>query len=639
MIIQALAAAQPPAVQARRSGSVTAAATWYEYPAGERFSGPHASMALSAVHKLYWRGLAWTRRLSRSGQMMPTAVALVIGVLAGSASILFRLALAGVQSGALGFASEQVATLAAAQPWWRLLAAPALGGLVVGILVHRLMPQRRPQAVAEVIEASALSGGRMSLRVGLKAAVISATSLGVGASAGREGPVVHLGAAIGSFLARRLHLGRALRRTLLGCGVAAAVAASFNAPIAGVFFALEVVVGHYALSAFAPIVVASVTATVISRMSYGDFPAFVLPQAYEIVSFLEFPAFAFLGVVSASVAVIFMRAVMLATTVFERSHLPVWSRPALAGLAVGAVAAAGFPHVLGVGYEATDAALSELYPLWLLIALAALKTAATAACLGAGFGGGVFSPSLFLGAMTGGAFGIVATQVFPELSSGYGAYTIVGMGAVAGSVLGAPISTILMIFELTGSYELTIAVMLATVVASLITNQVHGRSFFVWQLERRGVNIRGGQEVTLLRNMRVRRLVDERFDTVGPDTPIARVRERLVDAQWGELFVVDGDGRLVGTITFHDLHEAAFDRSADDRLKAADTMRREPAVLHLEDDLDRAVRVFEASGEVHLPVVDDDRAMRLIGVAHEHELMAMYHRALVRAGRADRGEA
>ncbi len=318
--------------------------------------------------------------------------------------------------------------------------------------------------------------------------------------------------------------------------------------------------------------------------------------------------------------------------------MPLWLRPAIAGLAVGAVALAGLPHVLGVGYEATDAALSEAYPLWLLLALVVLKTAATALCLGAGFGGGVFSPSLFLGAMTGGAFGLIATEVFPHLSSGHGAYTIIGMGAVAGSVLGAPISTILMIFELTGDYALTIAVMIATVIASVITQQVHGRSFFTWQLERKGISVRGGQEVGLLRAIHVRQLIDRTYETVQPDTPIAEVRRKLVHAPWGELFVVDGEGHLQGTITFHDLSEAAFDTSRDGELTARHVMRAHPTVLHVGDDLERAVRVFGASGEVHLPVVEDKETLRLAGVAHEHEVMAAYHRALVQARREERGE-
>ena len=259
-------------------------------------------------------------------------------------------------------------------------------------------------------------------------ALASALSIGVGASVGREGPVVHLGASLGSWVAKRLHLGRVLARTLLGCGVAAAVAASFNAPIAGSFFALEVVVGHYALSAFAPIVIASVTGTLISRARYGDYPAFILPDDWIIASFWEFPGFALLGLVSAAAAIVFMWSIMFTEDTVERLPLPKWSRPAFAGLLVGLIALA-FPEVLGVGYEATDKALSDLYPLWFLVALIVAKTAATAISLGGGFAGGVFSPSLYVGAMVGGAYGIIATQAFPELSSGHGAYTIIGMGA------------------------------------------------------------------------------------------------------------------------------------------------------------------------------------------------------------------
>ena len=649
-------------------------------PAGEDMSSPSANRlrrtwtTLSSRRRL----LVTLKRFGKNDQVILSVMALLLGTGAGALSILFRLAIDGVQILALGFPGEQLITRLSEQPWWRMLLAPTLGGLAIGLFVHRYMPGRRPQGVAQVIQASALRGGRMNLVIGIKAACVSAASIGVGASVGREGPVVHLGASAGSYLANALHLGRSLSRTLLGCGVAAAVAASFNAPIAGVFFALEVVVGHYALSAFAPVVIASVTGTIISRMYYGDFPAFILPEAYTIESFWEFPAFALLGVVCAAAAIVFIFAVGAADGAFRRARLPGWARPAVAGLIVGGLAAIGFPHLLGVGYEATDLALSETYPLDMLIALGALKIAATAVCVAAGFGGGVFSPALFIGAMTGGAFGLIATGVFPDLSSGHGAYTLVGMGAVAGSILGAPISTILMIFELTGDYALTIAVMISTVIASVITQQLHGSSFFIWQLERQGISLSGGQEARLLRAIRVRQLVDGTYATVSPDTPVAEVRELLVKAPWGELFVTepmagpgsgaaatgrdrergqgqydrpdaDGEGdakpdtqppgeQLLGTITFHDLSEAAFDTSRDNRLTAGDMMRPAPTVLELDDDLERAVKVFGASGEVHLPVVDGRTNFRLQGVAHEHELMATYHRALTQARREERGE-
>ncbi|MHA1600774.1 MAG: chloride channel protein, partial [Alphaproteobacteria bacterium] len=554
------------------------------------------------------------KQLSRNVQVILSLLAVAVGTAASVAAIGFRYVIDLVQQLGFGFGGESVATLAAGLPWWQLILVPTAGGLVIGLLVHFVLPGRRPHGVADVIESNALRVGRMSATVGLKAAVISAASIGVGASVGREGPVVHLGASIGAWMAKRLHMGRTPARTLLGCGVAAAVAASFNAPIAGVFFALEVVVGHYALTAFAPIVIASVTGAIISRMHYGDFPAFVVPAVRAITSFWELPAFALLGAFSAVVAIIFMRAVFLTEDVVARLPVPPWVRPALGGLAVGLLALA-FPQILGVGYEATDAALSGLLPLWMLLALLVAKTGATAISLGCGFGGGVFSPSLFIGAMLGGTFGVIATSAFPEFSSGPGAYTIIGMGAMAGAVLGAPISTVLMIFELTSDYSATIAVMIAASIASVITHQTHGRSFFGWQLLRRGVVVRGGQEVGLLRAIRARDVMDADYETVSSETPIAVVRARLQAAPCGELFVVDSDDRLTGVIAYSDMHEAAYDTSHDAEMTAKDVARGRPAVLLADDDLEAAVKAHGASGEVFLPVIDHRDTRRIVGIA------------------------
>lgn len=571
---------------------------------------------------------ALAKQFGRNDQVVLSVLALVAGVLAGLAAVAFRLAIHYIEVVAFQTDSVPLVEHAKSLAWWHILLVPSLGGLVIGLFIWYLMPNRRPQGVADVIESAAISDARVSSGDGLKAAVVSAASIGVGASVGREGPVVHLGASLGSWIARRLHLGRALSRTLLGCGVAAAVAASFNAPIAGTFFALEVVVGHYALSAFAPIVIAAVTGTIISRIYYGDYPAFILPDVWEITSLWEFPAFALLGLTSAIVAIVLIRSIGFTAWFFEKLTVPTWLRPALAGFAVGLIGLS-YPEVFGVGYEATDAALSSSFPLWLLILLIICKTAATAISLGGGFGGGIFSPSLFLGAMLGGAFGIVATSAFPHLSSGHGAYSIIGMSAVAGAVLGAPISTILMIFELTSDYSLTIGVMIATSIATVTTQQTIGHSFFTWQLAQRGVNVRGGREVSLLRSIHAEDVMEQDFSVVRPDAALAMVRYKLQEAPYGELFVTEeGSERLLGVITFSDLHEAAYDTSRDQELTAIDLARAHPAVLAMKDDLETAIKTYGASGEAILPVVADRESLRLEGVAHEHEVMLMYHRAL-----------
>ena len=292
----------------------------------------------------------------RHEQVILFILSVVIGLIAGGCAIVFREGILLVQQLGFGIASERVHSMAA------LLSVVAYPAGNDGRRPRRRHSGqvhhggKRPESVADVIAASALRGGRIPLRNGACAAIVSAVSLGTGASAGREGPVVHLGATLSSFVAEKLHLGRALSRTLLGCGVATAVAASFNAPIAGVFFALEVVLGHYALSAFAPVVIASVTGTVLSRVYFGDHPAFILPVS-DITSFLEFPAFALLGVSSGAVAIIFMRLTAIATSLAERSRMPGWLRPAGGGFLIGLVGLE-FPEVLGVGYEATDMALN-----------------------------------------------------------------------------------------------------------------------------------------------------------------------------------------------------------------------------------------------------------------------------------------
>ena len=581
------------------------------------------------------RLLILARRLFRNDQAVLAALALIVGIAAAGGAIAFREGIALAQSVAFGFGHEQVITGIADLSAWRVVLAPVVGGLVVGLLVRYAMPGREAQGVAHVMESAALRGGRMPLRTGLLTAVISATSLGVGASTGREGPAVHLGATLGSAIARPLRLSRALSRTLLGCGVAAAVAASFNAPIAGVFFALEVVVGHYALSAFAPIVLASVVGTVVSRQVYGDFPAFVLPEVLGPISIWEFPAFALLGLVSAGVAFVFMWSVMTAGRVVRRVSLPLVLRPALAGLLIG-ITALWLPHVLGVGYEATDMALKEQLALWLMITLIGAKIAATALCLGCGFGGGVFSPSLFIGAMTGGAFGTIAAAAFPALASALGAYTLVGMGAVAGAVLGAPISTILIIFEMTGDYTLTIAVMVAVVVSVTLLEQTLGRSLFVWQLALRGVNLRQGREVGLLSRILVSDVMKRDYVTVPPEADLTTVIGTLRTATYGEVFVVDGNGRLSGTLTLADIAHLP-DQQTDAPLTAGEAARTDPPVLEASEDVRAAMRLMDSAAESHIPVVETRLERRVVGFVHEHDVLHAYHRALLEARAEETG--
>lgn len=569
------------------------------------------------------------------------AAAVAIGLAGGGMSILFREAILVVQYLGFGFMAEDAWRKFADQPWYVILIVPTFGGLIVGLYIQRFLPGGRPVGVAQVMEASALHGGRMSLRAGLHGAVANVLTLGAGASAGREGPVVHLGATLGSWAAQRLGLPPGGARVLLGCGVASAVAAAFNAPLAGVFFALEVVLGHYAISALAPIVAASVVATAITRYVYGPYPAFEL-QPYVLGSNWEFPAFAILGVVTALAAIVFMRSVPFVAATHERIGAPRWLRPAMGGFGVGLIGIV-FPQVMGVGYGATTSALSMEFSFVFLLGLAFAKSAATAITLGSGMGGGIFSPSLFLGAVIGGAFGVVAGALVPDMVApggdifaGERAYALVGMGAFAAATLGAPISTILMIFEITTDYALTTAVMLAVVASVATTTSLRGTSFFRGDLVSRGIDVELSRiEADLLRDIKVGSVISQKFSRTAAGAGLRDVRVLLQSAAFGELFVVNDDGRLDGTITLADLAPEAFDPDLDHLIVAHDVARLDPPMLAADDSLQDALNLMQSRSEEHIPVVADRAGRRIIGVVHERDVMLAYNQALVRLHRSE----
>ncbi|MEE2980765.1 MAG: chloride channel protein [Pseudomonadota bacterium] len=570
------------------------------------------------------------RRLARSEHFILSFLAVALGILAAYGSIVFRLGIGLVQKFAFDSESERLFSAANQLAWWQIMLAPALGGLVVGLFVHFVMPGRRNQGVSDVIEAGALHDGRMPLWAGIGAALASATSIGFGASVGREGPVVHLGATLSSWIARQFRFGHSTALTLLGCGVASAVAASFNAPIAGVFFALEVVVGTYALAAFTPVVIASVTGTIIARIHLGDFPAFVVPE-FGIVSFFEFPAFVLLGLISAVAAGVFMWSIMATEDRVKGIPVPAWLRPVFGGLAVGVIAVF-FPQVLGVGYEATDMALNVTLPLWLLLALVIAKTAATAISLGTGFAGGVFSPSLYVGAMVGGAFGIVAGSVLPDFASSPGTYTIVGMGAVAAAVLGAPISTILVVFEITGDYGVTIAVMVAVAVATIVTQQIPGTSFFHWQLARRGIDIGHDRARELLQAIPVRDAMEPATGLIPATLSKAELRTRFRETPRGVFFVVADHDRLVGAITLNDVKHLVFDDGHSGPIDVQALARAHNAAVLADDNVERAHAVMDEQGVDQLPVVDDAAMRRMVGIVRRKSMLRAHNRVLARYG-------
>jgi chloride channel protein, CIC family len=447
------------------------------------------------------------------GQVQFWLIALAIGIAAGFAALWFRKGINWLQAHLYGTDNVQfLHSYAQSVPWYWILLLPIVGGLIVGIILDRYTPDGRVRSVADVIEGAALHDGRVETKAGLASMVASFITLSSGGSSGREGPVVHLAGVLATWVSRRIHADGITGRDLLGCAVAAAVSASFNAPIAGALFALEVVLRHFAVHAFAPIVIAAVAGTVITRLEFGDVTEFSLSSSVALQFYSELPAFLILGLLCGLISVVLMHSIFwvegMGTRLQDRTGMPRWLRPAIAGGLLGGLAI-WFPSIIGVGYETTYLALTGELVLYQAVVFAVLKVAAVSITIGGRMGGGVFSPSLMIGALSGLAFGLIATSILPDVSGTATLYAFAGMGAVAAAVLGAPISTTLIVFELTGDWQIGLAVMVSVSMSTALASRMVNSSFFLTQLERRNIHLAAGPQAYLLSMFRASTVMRE----------------------------------------------------------------------------------------------------------------------------------
>jgi len=548
---------------------------------GNRLASGHVGSLLTAGQEILQ-----TIRRRGPGQIQFWFIALLVGTAAGFAALLFRSSIESIQAWLYG--TDDVRMLLSATEslaWYWFILIPTLGGLAVGIIMTRFTRDGRVHSVADVIEGAAIHNGRVETKAGVASAFASLITLSTGGSTGREGPVVHIAGVISTWVSNRLRADGITGRDLLGCAVAAAVSASFNAPIAGALFALEVVLRHFAVHAFAPIVIASAAGTVINRLAFGDVAEFTLPTANMLEFYVELPAFLILGLICGLVAVIFMRAIFwsddVVTGMVDRVRLPRMLRPMLTGAVLGIIAI-GFPHIIGVGYETVSAALTGELLFWEAIVFAVLKVAAVAITMAGRMGGGVFTPSLMIGALTGLAFGLIATSVFPEVSGAETLYALAGLGAVSAAVLGAPISTTLIVFELTGDWQTGLAVMVAVSTSTALASRLVDRSFFLTQLERRNIHLAAGPQSYLLALFSVRAVMR------------ARGGERCVD---------------------------------DDALIAAQEAGH---VIDVSATLEQAMPTFDRTDRPFLAVIQpgDDGESEVIGALFQVDSLKAYNRAL-----------
>ncbi|MFA5316804.1 MAG: chloride channel protein [Dehalococcoidales bacterium] len=556
----------------------------------------------------------------RSSEMVAGLVlAVFVGLVSGLGAVAFRWLINNFHSLFFNGGRQILSFLGD----YYIILIPAVGGLLVGLLVYFFAREAKGHGVPEVMEAVALKGGRIRPRVSLVKALASSICIGSGGSVGREGPIVQIGSSFGSSIGQWLKLPDETVKMLVACGAAGGIAATFNAPIAGVFFALEVILGRVVTRRFAYVVISAVAADFTAQAFLGNTRAFDIP-AFGIVSPWEFLFYGLLGVLAAFAAQAFTRILYWSEDRFDSLKIPEYLKPVLGGLAVGAIGLYSF-DLFGVGYEGITKALSGDLGVLMLLSLLVLKIAATSLTLGSGGSGGIFAPSLFIGAMLGAAVGSIFGGFFPSITAPTGAYGVVGMAAVFAGAARAPFSAILIIFEMTNDYAIMLPLMTAVVISTLVSRTLKRESIYTLKLLRRGVDIEQEEMTDIMRSVTVKEAMTKDFPTVPATMKIDGLVRVFQKTGHHGFPVVDKNGFFAGLVTQTDLERQLGAASVDKMLTAGDIAARHPFVAYPDQYLDRLLDNIDEA-EARIPVVSREDSHRLLGVLGRHEIIAVYRK-------------
>lgn len=575
------------------------------------------------------RLLGRLRRSNARGSGTLTAMSLLVGAGAGAGAVAFRYMILGATYLFTGH-HDYSAAGHAADPWlpslgiWFVVAAPIVGGLLYGPLVSRFAPEARGHGVPEVMYAVNREGGRIRPQVPLVKSLASAICIGSGGSVGREGPIVQIGSALGSVLGQAMRVPESQLRLLVACGAAGGISATFNAPIAGVFFSLELILRNFETRSFGMVVLSSVTADAIGRAVFGSHPFLTLPT-FTFSSPVELLLYAGLGVLAAGVGLGFVRVLYSGEDMADRlwGERPAWLRPAAGGVLLGLLLLA-VPQMYGVGYPVLQMAVAGRYVVLALLGLMAAKVLATSLTMWIGGSGGVFAPSLFMGAMLGSAYGALAHSLMPGLAAAAGAYGLVGMGAVFAAAGRAPITAVLIIFELTGDYRIILPLMIAIVVATALSNAITRDTIYTLKLRRRGIDIDAPAPSSRMAEIGLSEAMGAPPQPLWPGESLGSMIARFAEEGPASLPVLDEDGMLLGVVAAADV-ERAIDEGREE-LQAAALVRPVPE-LRVGATLEDAVRVLADSAEDGLPVLAG-RGQGMVGWITHRRLLRAYGASL-----------
>lgn len=583
-------------------------------------------------------------------------MAVVIGISTGLAAVVFIRLIAFIQTFFYGGGEKILPELG--RLW--LILIPVIGGLLVGPIIVKFAPEAKGHGVPEVMQALILRGGRIRPRVAIAKIITSALCIGTGGSAGREGPIVQVGSALGSSIGQWLHLSDARIKNLVACGAAAGIAATFNAPIAGVVFAIEVLLSEIQVTVFGNVVVSAVAASIVSQIFLGARPAFEIP-GYVMQSPWEILLYVILGLLAALVGILFIRMLYYTEDVFDRLAIPEWLKPATGALLLGILAfcypyvgtisyispndmalglpiSENYPHIFGSGFLFLEEVLQGRVPFFLLFLLIFLKPLATSFTLGSGNSGGVFAPSLFTGAMLGGSFGYLAMHLFPNLNIEIGAYALVGMAAVFSAAARAPLTSMLIVFEMSNDYRLILPLMAAGMVASTFAQWLHSDSIYSLKLTKRGIRFEQGRDLDIMQTVQVEEVMNKAPVTVQQEQSVADLFAAFQETHLGGFPVMANETELYGMVTMQDMERTIqeMERTLHRKevnlkdLKVWDVATPDPVTVFPDEPIWSAIRKMAPRDLARLPVISRNNPKQLVGVISRSNIVRAYNVGLMR---------
>jgi CIC family chloride channel protein len=580
----------------------------------------------------------WLDRLQPSSEFIIILTSLIVGLGAGLGAVVFRYLINGV--GWIGYTWFPQLI----EKWGKSYAiiVPVIGGMIVGPMIFFFAREAKGHGVPEVIEAVAIKGGKIRPRVAVIKSLASAISIGSGGSIGREGPIVQIGSALGSTLGQLLRLSEDRVSNLVACGAAGGIAATFNAPIAGVIFALEIILGEFTIQGFSTVVVSSVAASVVGRVLLGNNPAFAIPTEYGVASLWEYFFYILLGILAALIGVLYIHSIYWVEDFFDRlKQIPEWVKPAIGGALLG-VLALSYPVITGihwdhqpqiynVGYDIIENALSNKILLGTALTFAFTKLIATSLTLGSGFSGGVFAPSLFIGATLGAAFEIILKSIFPDIIAPEGAYALVGMASMFAASAHAPITSVLILFELTGDYRLILPMMLTVVVSTWISqNLMHGESVYTLKLTRRGIRIKRGKDVDLMESVLVRDVMQTKHATVHYLLPVTSLAPLFLQTNQHAFAVLDDNNKLFGIVSLSDYRQLKQDGRDMEGLTIKDIATRSSVTAFPDENLRVVLQRMAPRDLSRVPVVSREDQKQLVGIIRRNDIIRAYQIETVR---------